>query len=183
MTSETFQEFKESIEASDWHYGLTFQGMRPSFKSAEASFLKIKYPSSVGTVGYCANLTAILSSSYFDRAHFDGACLWFSDEPRSAWEQAAGRVFIDRVRAGFGDLRPFEEVEIFRFRSDEVELLTAFVILGTVLAWDLYVLAPRGDSIVFISHDELFGVIAKTTEVKEAILSTLTDSVLGVFPQ
>jgi hypothetical protein len=122
MTSETFQEFKESIEASDGHYGIAFQGMRPSF-------------------------------------------------------------FVDRIRAGFGDLRPFEEVDVFKFRSDEIELLTAFVILGTVLAWDVYVLPPRGDRIVFISHDELFGVIAKTTEVKDAILVTLTDGVLGVFPQ
>jgi hypothetical protein len=183
MTSETFQEFKESIEASDGHYGIAFQGMRPSFKSKEASFLKIKYPSSPGTTGYCANLTATLSSRYFDRAHFDGASLWFADEPFSGWEQAAGRVFVDRIRAGFGDLRPFEEVDVFKFRSDEIELLTAFVILGTVLAWDVYVLPPRGDRIVFISHDELFGVIAKTTEVKDAILVTLTDGVLGVFPQ
>jgi hypothetical protein len=183
MTSETFQEFKESIEASDWHYGIAFQGMRPSFKSAEASFLKIKYPTSPGTVGYCANLTATLSSLYFDRAHFNGASLWFADEPFSGWEQAAGRVFIDRVRAGFGDLRPFAEVDVFRFLSDEIELLTAFVVMGTVLAWDVYVLSPSGDRIVFISHDELFGVIAKTAEVKEAIMSTITNEVLGVFPQ
>jgi hypothetical protein len=183
MTSETFQEFKASIEASDWHYGIEFRGMRPAFKLAEASFLKIKYPSSPGAVGYCANLTARLSSLYFDRAHFRGACLGFADEPFSGWEQAAGRAFVDRVRAGFGDLRPFEEVDVFRFRSDEIELLTAFVILGTVLAWDVYVISPSGDRIVFISHDEVFGVIAKTAEVKDAIMSTLTDEVLGVFPQ
>jgi hypothetical protein len=125
----------------------------------------------------------MLTSLYFDRAHFSGASPWFADEPFSGWEQAAGRVVIDRIRAGFGDLRQFEEVSAYRFRSDEIALLTAFVILGIVLAWDVYVLSPRGDRIVFISHDELFGVIAKTTEVREEIFRQLPDDILGASPQ
>ncbi len=183
MTSEPFEEFKAGIEASDWHYGITFNRLRPSFKSSDATFLRLKFPTSPGKVGYAANLSATLSSNYYDRSHFDGAALWFADEPFSQWEQAAGRVVIDRIRAGFGDLRPFSFDLVHHFRSEEIELLTAFMILGTVLAWDFYVLSPRGDCIVLMSHDELFGVFVKTPEAKAEIKTLLGDEIISESPQ
>jgi hypothetical protein len=183
MTSEPFDDFRHRIEASDWQYGLTFSGLRPAFKSSDASFLRLKYPTSPGTVGYSANLSATISSNYYDRAHFDGATLWFADEPFSQWEQAAGRVAIDRIRAGFGDLRPFSFSMAHRFQSEEIELLTAFMILGTVLAWDFYVLPSRGDRIVFMSHDELFGVIVKTLEAKTQIMTLVNADFVSESPQ
>ena len=183
MTSEPFKEFQRRIEESDWHFGLTFNGLRPVFKSIDSSFLRLNYPTSPGTVAYCANTSARISSNYYDRAHFDGATLWFADEPFSQWEQAAGRVVIDRIRAGFGDLRPFNFLMVHHFQSEEIELLTAFMILGTVLAWDFYVLPPRGDRIVFMSHDELFGIMVKTLEAKAEIKALLGDEIMSDSPQ
>jgi hypothetical protein len=178
MTSETFQEFKARIEASDWHYGIFFTGLRPSFKSDQASFLRLGYPTSPGTVAYAANLSVRIASMYYDRAYFGGATLWFADAPFDSWEHAAGRVVIDRIRAGLGDLRPFSFDLIHHFQSEEIELLTAFMILGTVLAWDFYVLSPDGNRIIFMSHDELFGVYTKTDEVKAELSVLLSDEIV-----
>ncbi len=167
----------------EWHYGIAFTRLRPAFKSSDASFLRLTYPTSPGKLGYAANVAATLSSTYNDRAHFDGATIWFADDPFDGWEHAAGRVVIDRIRAGFGDLRPFSFKLVHHFRSEEIELLTAFIILGTVLAWDFYVLPPRGDRIVFMSHDELFGVIVKTLEAKAEIKTLLGDEIVGESSQ
>jgi hypothetical protein len=104
--------------------------------------------------------------------------LWFADEPFEGWEHAAGRVVIDRIRAGFGDLRPYSFNLVHTFRREEIELLTAFMILGTVLAWDFYVLPPDGNCIVFMSHDELFGVYIKTSDVKTNLTTLLGDEIV-----
>jgi hypothetical protein len=178
MTSETFEEFKARIEGSDWHYGISFDRQRPTFKSPEAAFLELEYPTHPGSIAHASNLAARVTSRYYDRAHFTGATLWFADEPFEGWEQAAGRVVIDRIRAGFGDLRPYSFNLVHTFRREEIELLTAFMILGTVLAWDFYVLPPDGNRIVFMSHDELFGVYTKSGEVKAELAILFGDEIV-----
>ena len=183
MTTDTFEQFKTWVTGESTHFEITFHGLRPSFGGSEVRFLKFAYPTHPSSVAYCANLSATLSSTYYDRAHFDGAYLWFADEPFSQWEQAAGRVAIDRIRAGFGDLRPFDFAYVYKFRSDEIELLTTFVILAIVLLWDVYILTGWGDRIVHISHDGLFGVYAKDTETKLRINEAFPESVLGEYPK
>lgn len=178
MTSETFKEFSARITQASWHYGVSFDRQRPKFSSAEADFLKLDYPTHPGSIAYAATLVARVLS-YGDRADFDGATLWFADEPFEGWEQAAGRVLIDRIRAGFGDLRPYSFNLVHTFRREEIELLTAFIILGTVLAWDFYVLPPDGNRIVFMSHDELFGAYTKTNEVTAHLRTLLGDDIIN----
>jgi len=53
------------------------------------------------------------------------------------------------------------------------------MILGTVLAWDFYVLPPDGDRVVFMSHDELFGIYTKTSEVKSGLTTLLGDEIMS----
>jgi len=112
-----------------------------------------------------------------------GAYLWFADEPFSQSEQAAGRFAIDRIRAGFGDLRPFDFTYVYKFRSEEIELLTTFIILAIVLLWDVYILTGWRDRIVHISHDGLFGVYAKDTETKLRINEAFPKAFLGEYPK
>ncbi len=183
MITETFEEFETWITAAKSHFGIEFDELRPSFVSSEARFLKFAYPTSPHSTGYCANLCATMASTYYDRAHFDGARLWFADEPFSSWEQAAGRVAIDRIRAGFGDLRPIQYDFVCTFRGEEIELLTAFVIFGFVLLWDVYIVTGLGDRIIHISHDGLFGIFAKTAEATEKIMEAFPNLVLGEYEQ
>ena len=153
-----------------WH---RVHPIEASLQISRCQLLTIAIPHQSGKIGYAATLSAGLVSLYFDRAHFRGATLWFADDPFDGWEQSAGRVVIDRIRAGFGDLRPFSFNLVHHFQREEIDLLTAFMILGTVLAWDYYVLSPSGDRIVFVSYDELFWDICKQRRPRKKLPTCL----------
>jgi hypothetical protein len=177
MTSERFQEFKERIERDHWMYGIRFDRSRPYFEAPEARCFELNYPSTPVEAGNCANVAALLSSRYFERQYFSGATLWFSDaDIFDGWQYLAGRVVIDRIRAGFGDLRPFDEAEVHHFRADEIELLTAFVILAFVLSWDIFILAET-DRFLHVSHDEFFCVVTKTREAADYMKVVAKDEI------
>jgi hypothetical protein len=177
MTSETTKEFKERIVRDHWMYGIRFDRNRPYFEAPEARCFELNYPSTPTGAGHSANVAALLCSRYFERQHFSGATLWFSDSGVfDGWQYLAGRVVIDRIRAGFGDLRPFDEAEVHHFRADEIELLTAFIILAFVLSWDLFILADT-DRFLHVSHDEFFCVVTKTGEAATQVTAAVQNEI------
>ncbi len=158
-------------------YGIRFDRCRPYFEIPEARCFELNYPSTPTGAGHSANVAALLCSRYFERQHFSGATLWFSDAGVfDGWQFLAGRVVIDRIRAGFGDLRPFDEAEVHHFRADEIELLTAFVMFAFVLSWDIFIL-PEADRFLHVSHDEFFCVVTKTREAAVYVETVAKDEI------
>lgn len=82
---------------------------------------------------------------------------------------------VERMRMGYGDLRPLGEADAHWFRSDEVTDLAAFIVPCFVYGWDAYVLPSGGDSFGFISHDEYWSVTTRHRESRNRLLVEFAD--------
>jgi len=82
---------------------------------------------------------------------------------------------VERMRMGYGDLRPLGEANAHWFRSDEVTDLAAFIVPCFVYGWDAYVIPSGGDCFAFISHDEYWCVTARHRESRDRLLVEFAD--------
>jgi hypothetical protein len=170
----TDADVRNLVNQSNWHSGIKMDGMNLYYESAEANCIEMKFPNWPGRAAYFASRAAILGLNG-NETQFEGALLWitYSELGNLApigWKQ------IEKMRLGFGENRPLETTRAHFFRSDELLDLKAFLLPCFVFGWDAY-LVPYYSSefFVHVSHDEYWGVVAKTRTAYDALFAELSD--------
>jgi hypothetical protein len=141
-----------------------------AFASDDARRLTLNYPETPLRVTYASRLLSLLGGSG-DESEFYGALFWLR-----LWDigspqiEKSGWKMLERMRMGFGELRPLGEANAHWFRSDEAAELAAFIVPCFVYGWDAYVIPSCGDCFGFISHDEYWSVVARNNDVSERLL-------------
>jgi hypothetical protein len=101
--------------------------------------------------------------------------LWITySEPGSL--APIGWKVVEKMRQGFGENRSLQTARAHFFRSDELLDLKAFLLPCFVFGWDAY-LVPFSNNgyFVHVSHDEYWGVVAKTRKAYDALHAELSD--------
>jgi len=146
-----------------------------SFDSDDASDIRLHYPETPLRVTYAARLLSLLGCQG-DESSFYGALLWLRlCTIGSPQLEKSGWKMVERMRMGYGELRPLGEGNAHWFRSDEATDLAAFIVPCFVYGWDAYVLPSGGDCFAFISHDEYWSVTARNRESRDRLLTELTE--------
>jgi len=78
---------------------------------------------------------------------------------------------IERMRMGYGELRPLGDANAHWFRSDEIAELAAFIVPCFVYGWDAYVLPSGKECFGFISHDQIWFVNARNQEMNDRLIT------------
>jgi hypothetical protein len=78
--------------------------------------------------------------------------VWFTDW--SVWSSGERFHIFDRFRLSYNETRPLIDSPGHLFCQGEFEDALSFVTIGILFLWDLFVLAPTGQKILFFSHDE-----------------------------
>lgn len=173
MTDSEAQEF-ESKHA--WSTEIRFDDSGNIFyDTPDANCFTLKFPATPLRVTYAARLLSMLGTQG-DEANFSGAMLWLKlwtiGSPQL---EKSGWRLMERMRMGFGELRPLGTANAHWFRSDEVYDLAAFIVPCFVYGWDAYVIPSGGECFAFISHDEFWCVATRNGEVHTRLLEEFKD--------
>jgi hypothetical protein len=167
-------EVRELVSQANWHSGIKMEGTNLYYKSAEANCIEMKFPDRPARAAYFSSRASMMGL-HGDQANFQGALLWITySEPGSlapiGWKQ------IERMRLGFGENRSLGTARAHFFRSDELLDLQAFLLPCFVFGWDAY-LVPfySNEFFVYVSHDEYWGIVAKTRTAYDALVVELSD--------
>jgi hypothetical protein len=177
MNVLTKKEARDYIRKNAWASGLEMSDRDDISYGAqeEASCIRLNYPETPLRVTYAARLLSMLGT-FADESRFNGALLWLRLwNIGSAQLEKSGWKMVERMRMGFGELRPLGEANVHWFRSDEVAELAAFIVPCFVYGWDAYVMPSTGDCFGFISHDEYWDVVARNQESRERLLAGFAD--------
>ena len=171
MNVLTDDEARDFERKNAWATGLEIsESDDVAFASNDACRLLLNYPETPLRVSYASRLLSLLGCSG-DESGFYGALLWLRLwNIGSPQNEKSGWKMVERLRMGFGELRPLGEANAHWFRSDEVAELAAFIVPCFVYGWDAYVSPSGGDCFGFISHDGYWSVVARNREVSERLL-------------
>jgi hypothetical protein len=89
--------------------------------------------------------------------------------PTSQLEKSGWRL-VERMRMGFGELRPIGVANGHWFREDELADLAAFIVPCFVYGWDAYIVPSNANCFAFISHDEFWCVATRKPETHARLL-------------
>jgi hypothetical protein len=112
-----------------------------------------------------------------DESLFCGGLLWITlSTIGSPQLEKTGWKLVEKMRQGFGENRPLQTASGHFFRSDELVDLCAFLLPCFVFGWDAYIVpSSNNDFFVRVSHDEYWGVVARTREAYDKLFSELKD--------
>jgi hypothetical protein len=162
MNVMTDDEVRESISKWDWT-GIRVDARGDLFyDSPGANCVVMDGPETPHGATYVARVISMLGIQ--DEALFCGALLWIRDWGIGSPQlEKSGWRLIERMRMGFGELRPLGIANGHWFRDDEVADLAAFVLPCLVYGWDAYVIPnhPGCGCFAFISHDEFWCVVTR----------------------
>lgn len=140
MTVMTDDEIREFVRKHSWGTGIRIDENGDLFyDSAGANCVVISFPETPLRATYVARLISMLGAQS-DEAFFGGALLWIRlwDIGSPQLEKSGWRL-IERMRMGFGELRPLSTANGHWFRHDEIADLAAFIMPCLVYGWDAYV--------------------------------------------
>jgi hypothetical protein len=176
MNVMTDDEVREFTKKNSWATGVQVNSSDHLYYDApEANCITLSYPRTPLRVTYFARVIAMLGT-YADEAQFSGALLWLR-----LWNigspqlEKSGWRLIERMRMGFGELRPLGVANGHWFRSDEIADLAAFIVPCFVYGWDAYVVPSGADCFAFISHDEFWCVATRKAELHAQLLQDFAD--------
>lgn len=169
-------EARDFVTRNAWASGLHLDERDGIFYADhDASCIGLNYPETPPRVSYAARILSLLGASG-DESGFNGALLWLRlFDIGSPQLERSGWKMVERMRMGYGDLRPLGEANAHWFRSDEVAELAAFIVPCFVYGWDAYVVPSGGDCFGFISHDEFWCVMARNQEVRDRLLTDFAE--------
>lgn len=163
MTDEEVRDFERR---HSWATGIKVDDSgHLFFDSPDANCIVISYPETPLRVTYVARLLSMLGTGG-DEALFYGALLWIRlwDIGSPQLEKSGWRL-IERMRMGFGELRPLGVANGHWFRHDEIADLAAFIVPCFVYGWDAYVVPANEGCFAFLSHDEFWCIATRNAEV------------------
>jgi hypothetical protein len=158
-----------------WNHGIRADGTTLYYADSGANCIELQFPKTPLKTTYFARVAAMMGIS--EEALFYGATLWITlSTIGSPQLEKSGWKLVERMRQGFGENRSLQTASGHFFRGDELVDLTAFLVPCFVYGWDAYVLFNAGnDFFVHISHDEYWGVVARTREAYDRLFSELKD--------
>jgi hypothetical protein len=165
MNVMTDDEVREFVERGSWSTGIRIDTDGDLFyDSPGANCIEIGFPETPMRTTYFARLISMLGTQSDE--FFCGALLWIRlwDIGSPQLEKSGWRL-IERMRMGFGELRPLGTANGHWFRHDEIADLAAFIVPCLVYGWDAYVVPANAGCFAFISHDEFWCVATRDTEV------------------
>jgi hypothetical protein len=176
MNVMTDNEVRELVQENSWSTGIRVDANGDLFyDSPDANCIAMSFPETPLRVTYVARLISMMATEG-DEALFYGALLWIR-----LWNigspqlEKSGWRLVERMRMGFGELRPLGVANGHWFRSDEVADLAAFIVPCLVYGWDAYIVPASAGSFTFISHDEFWCVATRDSEVHSRVSEELKD--------
>lgn len=187
MTCLTEQEFRELL--GRLRPSISFdERLYPFFTDREADCFAINISTNGYSLPYLARvlgLAEVEEETYFGGA-FLSYGLWDIGSPQL---DKIGWAVVERMRLGYGEMRPLETAPIHRFREDEATQLQAFLLQAMVFQWDANLIFPTFDRFVHVSHHRSVVVAGKTKAIRDECWSALdslgpapaTDQVRSLF--
>lgn len=183
MTAETEQEIAKFYNARKSYFGISFEPSNrfvretfsPTYDNPESKCVGFELPDSPSGYAYLASILPSLLTG-FDADNWTGGAVIYQDF--DVWNHrnnVEGWTMIERIRAGYGELRPFSEATVNVFRDTDIFILPAFLLAPLIYGWDAhYVPLDRG-CYASISHDGYWTVTTET----EQDYARLQDKLLG----
>ena len=172
MEVVTDAEVRAWLTEHAWNSGIKAGETKLSYDSADANCIELAFPATPGKAAYFSSRASSLG--LVEEAHFGGSLLWITYSELGSlapigWKQ------LEKMRLAFGETRSLQTARGHFFRSDELLDLRAFLLPCYVFGWDAY-LVPfmSNDFFVHISHDEYWGVVARTREAYDRLFSELS---------
>jgi len=175
MQAATDAEVLKFLAENEWNHGIRVDGTTLYYANPGANCFELKFPETPLRATYFARVAAMMGIS--EEALFYGAMLWITlSTIGSPQLEKSGWKLVERIRQGFGENRSLQAASGHFFRHDELVELTAFLMPCFVYGWDAYVV-PNGsnDFFVQISHDNYWGIVARTKDAYDRLFSELTD--------
>jgi hypothetical protein len=170
MRVETEPEFAAYFAENHQYFGLRFdpgprygrEWFTPFYDHAEARCIGLEFPDFPGGFAYLAGVIPSLVCEGGD-APWRGGAVWYQDY--DVWNHqnnVAGWTMIERIRAGYGELRPFGMATVNIFRDNDLSILPAFLLAPLIYGWDAYYIPQERGSFAFISHDGYWTISTET---------------------
>ena len=172
MTAETLDDFKIYLAENHCTFKIKWDGRFPYYENPEAKCVEVPFPTTSGKFAYLAATLPVLSQ--IDTGQWGGGTLVFTDW--GIWDQRgnlAGYQMVERIRATFGEHRPFEVATVNHFHSDEQPLLTNFILAALIYGWDAYYIPNYGGCFAHISHDGWCCIITESIEAFKDVAEPL----------
>jgi hypothetical protein len=169
----TDAEVLKFLSENEWNHGIKADGTNLYYDRPGASCIKLKFPESPRGAAYFAQFASRLGIE--EESQFCGALLWITYSTVGSLDKAGWKL-VERMRQGYGENRSLQTASGHWFRSDEMVELTAFVVPCFVFGWDAYIVpSSSNDFFIHISHDEYWGVVARTQAAYDEQLIALKD--------
>ena len=166
MIAQTSEEFENYMTTNYEYYGLRFKQnsvkSSPFYEHPEARWFNFKLPDYAGGFAYIAGAIPAIVSENSEFA-WRGGAVWYQDY--DVWSQqnnVEGRTMIERIRAGYGELRPFGKATVNVFRDTDLSILPAFLLAPLIYGWDAHYIPQERGIFVSISHDGFWDVSTET---------------------
>ena len=171
MKVMTDAEVREFETKNSWATGICVdENGDLYYNTMEANCITLPYPETPLRATYFARLVSMLGT-LGDEANFSGGLLWLRYwHAGSAQLVKSGWRLVERMRMGFGELRPLSVANGHSFDYGELAELTAFIVPCFVYGWDAYILPSGADCFAFISHDEFWCVATRKPEIHDRLL-------------
>ena len=175
MNAMTDAEVLKFLSENEWNHGIKADGNNLYYDKPGANCIELKFPETPGRAAYFSRFASMLGIE--DESQFYGALLWITFSTIGSGQlEKTGWKLVERMRQGYGENRSLQTASGHWFRSDELVDLTAFLQPCFVFGWDAYII-PSSDNhyFVHISHDEYWGVAARTQMAYDKRFSELKD--------
>jgi hypothetical protein len=157
------------------NHGIRAEGTSLYYTNPSAKCMELEYPSNPLRVAYFSRVASMMGIE--EESMFYGALLWITLSTIGSHQvEASGWKMVEKMRQGYGENRSLQTANGHYFRSDEIVDLTAFLVPCFVYGWDAYVVHnAMKDFFIHISHDQYWGVVARTKERYDALFTQLKD--------
>ena len=101
--------------------------------------------------------------SNFEPENWSGGAIVYQDF--DVWSHKAnveGWTMIERIRAGYGELRPFNQATVNEFRDNDSQILPAFLLAPLIYGWDCFYIPYTRGTFAYISHDGYWCINTET---------------------
>jgi hypothetical protein len=170
MTVETESEFAAWFIKNYEYFGLRFdpgpryghEWFTPFYDHPESKCVGFEMPTFASGFAYLASIIPSLVTVE-EEVNWNGGAVWYQDY--DVWNHqnnVQGWTMIERLRMGYGELRPFGQATVNVFHDTDLSILPAFLLAPLIYGWDAYYIPYDRGSFASISHDGYWTVSTET---------------------
>jgi len=96
---------------------------------------------------------------------FEGALVWIRE--RGIWgeySETTGSMIVEQMRLANGEREPVETRPGHLFEPSELVQMHSYVVVPMLFGWDAFVVPQSGDYFIFVSHDGVAAIVARTAD-------------------